>query len=134
MICRMQRVVTRRIAPPARIQHRDEVRCPACEGIELEQGRCRACDGVWCAEGAVQARSSIALEITTPKPSRRNCPQCGQPMTAVLVFDVPIERCDHGMWFDKAEHDAVGRRSTDDTWRLHGGPPDYDTRLRDILP
>jgi hypothetical protein len=81
----------------------------------------------------VRARAAAELEVTHAERSKLHCPACREPMTAILVFDVPIDTCEHGMWFDATELDEVLRRSGSDGWRLQGGVNRAPPSLLEVL-
>lgn len=97
--------------------------CPRCRTAPLTGGElrhCPNCQGSWIPEEALHARfttmtSEIKPQIrweVTPARLGLPCAACGHTMEALLLFDVPVDRCHaHGVWFDKDELAAVLHRS-----------------------
>lgn len=86
--------------------------CPRC-GKPLSQGEpsfCERCEGAWISEQALVERvaamqhAPAAIEWSTESRTALTCVVCAQPMAALVVFGVPIDRCrPHGFWFDRDE-------------------------------
>lgn len=52
----------------------------------------------------------------------RACAACAQPMKPLLLYDVPVDRCDaHGVWFDPGELAEVLHRSAGHRTEAPGG-------------
>jgi Zn-finger nucleic acid-binding protein len=86
------------------------------------EGKCVKCEGGWLDKTRLPDKVVEELEVKNLKNSTIACPACGQRLTQVLIFDVPIDSCvDHGLWFDRTELDEVIHRSRNDAWRLYDG-------------
>lgn len=92
--------------------------CPVCSKPLAQAGyteRCATCTGAWIHEdvlvGIMQERTSSLVELTwQPRASAqvRACAVCRQPMQAVSLGTVALDRCPaHGVWFDPEELAAL---------------------------
>ena len=103
------------------------LRCPSCGGALAAAGyteRCAACDGAWIHEdvlvGMMQetAAGMVFLPWLPRDPqgpdAARPCAVCKQPMQAVSLGTVALDRCaEHGVWFDATELAAVLKHAKD---------------------
>lgn len=86
--------------------------CPRC-CTSLSHGEpsfCGRCEGAWISEQALVERvatmqhAPAEIEWATESRTAITCVVCEEPMTALVVFGVPIDRCrPHGFWFDRDE-------------------------------
>ena len=83
--------------------------CPECnepdvvlvlDGVEIDY--CRRCQGIWLDTGELQHFTHLSREIPgqdlTSRPSRFNCPVCGQQMTEYQFHprtNLMIDACSH---------------------------------------
>lgn len=98
--------------------------CPICDKPLAQAGyteRCAHCTGAWIHEdvlvGIMQERTSSLVELTwQPRASTqvRACAVCRQPMQAVSLCGVALDRCPaHGVWFDPEELAALIKHAKD---------------------
>jgi Zn-finger nucleic acid-binding protein len=93
--------------------------CPRCHGRELTAGplhHCAECAGTWIDEqtlsehvGIMTHAPPVSLEWSIVEDrARLPCATCREPMDALMLLDVPVDRCrPHGVWFDKSELSRV---------------------------
>lgn len=102
-------------------------RCPRCRESSLDQRliqHCGQCGGQWISEEVLQERvGRMQVPEATQEPrslawresprARLPCASCAEPMQALLLFDVPVDRCTvHGVWFDRDELSMVLLRAS----------------------
>ncbi|HLL21286.1 MAG TPA: zf-TFIIB domain-containing protein [Kofleriaceae bacterium] len=93
-----------------------EPMCPVCQEALSRAGfteRCSKCTGAWIHEdalvGMLQERASTMVVLpwqprVAATGERRACAVCTQPMDAVALGTVALDRCaPHGVWFDPEE-------------------------------
>ncbi len=97
--------------------------CPRCrialEPITLIVGgldvlRCKQCDGMWTSLDDFRALTVTLAphgqlhETFRDEPEAPlHCPECKGEMTKLYLSQVPVDRCQHGLWFDFAELQRV---------------------------
>lgn len=92
----------------------DQPTCRACSGAGLAgpSTRCASCGGAWLANLALLDRVADATAQPMSglpwqdraEPSPRTCERCAQPLRAVALYGVALDRCDaHGVWLDRDE-------------------------------
>lgn len=106
--------------------------CPLCDralrsgtGGGFQFGACATCGGRWVDEGTLAEMrrqmkvgiEAIRWEPCTTEAVTRACPRCREPMRKMQIAGlvtvaeerlVPLDRCEaHGVWFDRAELEAV---------------------------
>ena len=99
-------------------------RCPRCH-VALEDARaargCRECGGLWLDEPTLtemlqtmvpsRPLDRLALAMRRPSEAVLGCPTCSQPMQAVAIRGVSLDRCaKHGIWFDARELERTLQR------------------------
>ena len=88
--------------------------CPVCRTDLAQAGfteRCAKCTGAWIHEDALVAmmQERTATLVFLPwqprdRDGERPCAVCTNPMQAVSLGTVALDRCpDHGVWFDPEE-------------------------------
>jgi len=92
----------------------DQPTCRACGGAGLTgpRARCATCGGAWIAtlalldqiaDAAAQPMSGLPW-IERTEPSARVCESCTEPLRAVALYGVALDRCKaHGVWLDRDE-------------------------------
>lgn len=100
------------------------IHCPRCRSRELTNGdmrHCTTCKGSWVPEEVLHEHIVTMTSELPPaiewKVSHARlglpCAACKHAMEALLLFDIPVDRChSHGVWFDAGELAEVLRRST----------------------
>ena len=111
--------------------------CPVCS-VELSQAgfteRCPKCTGAWIHEdalvGMMQERTSAMVFLPwqpRDRDSERACAVCKQPMQAVSLGTVALDRCaDHGVWFDPEELASVMKQAKQFKADVKSGDDDDD--------
>jgi Zn-finger nucleic acid-binding protein len=92
------------------------ISCPRC-GQVLEERRygrervetCAVCSGVLAGQATIARLVPNSDRLWTKFPNQEaaqiRCPMCGEPMTAILIAGVELDRCDDDfvIWFDRVE-------------------------------
>ena len=95
--------------------------CPRCRATLEHAGSvwaCKPCRGFWVEEGVLEEMMRamrpaieghgrrLAMDARTgPGLPALPCPHCSEPLAAVLLEEIPVDRCtrQHGVWFDADE-------------------------------
>lgn len=114
------------------------LRCPVCPTEKLSAGalhHCTLCEGIWIDESTLSERVAGMrsdrprhIEWEPMTSSERPCAACSEPMDALALYGVPVDRCvNHGVWFDRDELATVLERA-------NAAPPTLETPVMSLVP